>query len=526
MSPPHALLPARQPQAVGTGSTRARLAGVIALVLGWLVGSAPPALAAGFGFEQVVEQAKQLAASGYQDPRSAVPRWLLDISYDQWRDIRFRPEQALWRDAKLPFSVQFFHAGLFYDRSVHINVVSGGEVAEVAFSPDQFDYGRNEFASRVPQDLGYAGFRLHYPIKTASYHDEVIVFLGASYFRGVGRDEGFGISARGLAIDTALYSGEEFPWFREFWLERPAPGAKQIVIYALLDSLRAAGAYRFVVHPGKQTRVDVDLKLFRRRAIKKLGIAPLTSMYLRGENDPEEGRDYRPEVHDSDGLLVASRTGEWLWRPLQDPAALSVTSFTLENPVGFGLLQRDRDFDHYQDLEARSEKRPSVWIATKGDWKTGRVELVEIPTRREVNDNVVAYWVPEPLPPVEEPIELAYTMSWYGDDPKRPPGGRVTATRHDAGTSPNAHRFVVDFEGGPLAKLPETAVLRGVVTANGSQADDAILEQQVVYNPVTGGWRLVFQIVTGRTDPVELRAFLQQGEGALTETWSYVLRTE
>jgi glucans biosynthesis protein len=213
-----------------------------------------------FGFDDVAARAMQLATHAYEDPSGRVPRWLLDIRYDEWRDIRFRPERALWRDRGLPFTVQFFHAGLFYDRTIELHTVTPKGVAPVRFSPDQFDYGKNEFGGRVPQDLGYAGFRLHYPIKTRAYQDEVIVFLGASYFRAVGRDQGFGLSARGLAIDTALPSGEEFPWFREYWLVEPTLKSEQITLYALLDSPSATGAYRFVISPGVQTRVDVTLR--------------------------------------------------------------------------------------------------------------------------------------------------------------------------------------------------------------------------------------------------------------------------
>jgi len=494
------------------------------LLAGAGVSSSGHARAAEFGFPQVVERARELARRPFVEPRSRVPKWLLEISYDQWRDVRFRPAEALWSQAKLPFTVQLFHPGLFYDRAVRLNSVDGGRVEAVKFSPSRFDYGRNEFASRVPQDLGYAGFRVHYPIKTPAYQDEVIVFLGASYFRAVGRDQGFGISARGLAIDTALPSGEEFPWFREFWLVKPAPKARELTVYALLDSQSLAGAYRFAIHPGEQTRVDVELRLFRRAEVKKLGIAPLTSMFLRGEAPAGVPGDYRPEVHDSDGLLLASGTGEWLWRPVVNPRTLSVTSFTLDDPRGFGLIQRDRAFDHYQDLEARPDLRPSVWIEPQGAWGAGRVELVEIPSHNDANDNVVAYWVPDTRPPPSETLVYAYSMAWYGDDPKRPPGARVAATRIDRGTLEDADRFVIDFEGGKLASLPPDTVLRGVVTAGGTEDAGAILEQQALRNPVTGGWRLVFQVRHPGDRPLDLRAFLQRDAEALSETWAYLLR--
>lgn len=498
----------------------------LALCVGAVAASrAQPARA--FDLEDVAKQAQHLAAQPYQDPSGKVPQWLLDLAYDQYRDIRFRPEKALWRDRKLPFSIQFFHPGSYYDRAVRINEVTPSGVVPVSFSPDQFDYGKNEFGSRVPQNLGYAGFRVHYPIKTPTYQDEVVVFLGASYFRAVGRDEGYGLSARGIAIDTALPSGEEFPWFREFWLVRPRASARELTLFALLDSPSATGAFRFVVAPGVQTRTDVEMRLFPRKAIRKLGIAPLTSMFLRGENSIIKGpHDYRPEVHDSDGLLIAANSGEWLWRPLENPSELNVASFELTSPRGFGLLQRDRNFDHYQDIEARPDLRPSAWIEPKGEWGAGRVELVEIPTRDDTNDNIVSYWVPEAAASPESPISATYSVFWYGVDSTRPPGGWTEATRRDTGGQAGARRLLVDFEGDALGKLAADAVVEGVVTVVDTEAEPKpaeVLEQQVIYNPVTHGRRLVFQVKPPDDGPVELRAFLRHGDDVITETWSYLM---
>src|SRR5262249_38918196 len=258
----------------------------------------------------------------------------------------------------------------------------------------QFDYGHTDFASRVPQKLGYAGFRVHAPIKTPKYFDEVIVFLGASYFRAVGKDQAFGLSARGLAIDTAAPKGEEFPSFEEFWLVTPAAKAKELEIYALLDSVSLTGAYHLVVQPGEQTAVHVEARLFLRRAVEKIGMAPLTSMFFHGENTRREFDDFRPEAHDSDGLLVHHGNDEWLWRPLDNPRTVDVRGFHAMSLKGFGLIQRDRDFGSYQDLETRYETRANGWVVPNGDWGSGRVELVEIPAKTDTNDNIVAYWVP------------------------------------------------------------------------------------------------------------------------------------
>jgi glucans biosynthesis protein len=350
----------------------------------------------------------------------------------------------------------------------------------------------------------------------------VIVFLGASYFRAVGRDLVYGLSARGVAVDTATPSGEEVPHFREFWVERPAAGAKSAVVYALLDSRRLTGAFRFVLTPGVETTVGIESRLFFREPVGKLGVAPLTSMFFHGENTMLPVNDFRPEVHDSDGLLLESSTGEWLWRPLDNRQRLQVSSFDLPDPKGFGLIQRDRDFDHYQDLEARPDLRPSAWVQPAGPWGRGRVELVEIPTDEDINDNIVAYWVPEqPMGP-GAPATYAYTLTFYSDDPGRPPGGRVLATRVDR--SDDTYRCVVDFVGKELEALPPETVLQGVVTIGaGTGQEGELVEQRVEKNPVTGGFRLVFRVRPSRRDPLPLRAFLQQGPGALTETWSYLL---
>ncbi len=494
----------------------------------WLAGLSlaclPSAAAAAgvFDFDDVIDRAKQLAARRFEEPER-IPQWLLDISYDQWRDIRFKPEKSLWRDRNLPFEVQFFHAGVFYDRTVAINEIDASGVRAIPFSPSNFNYGKNEFASRVPQDLGYGGFRIHYPIKKADYRDEVIVFLGATYFRAVGRDHVFGTSARALSVDTALPSGEEFPFFRKFWLVRPTRTATDLMIYAIADSPSLTGAYRFAVIPGAQTVVQVDVRIFLRKPVKKLGIAPATSMFFFGEEALARFDDFRPEVHDSDGVLLNLASGEWLWRPLVNPNDLLVNAFKADDPKGFGLLQRDRNFDHYQDLETRQDLRPSVWITPQGSWGRGFLEVVEIPTRADYNDNVVTYWVPEDLPPPGQPVSLSYKMFWFTDDTARPPGGRTVATRRQTVVERGVHRFVVDFEGGELAQLGADTVLRAYVTVASGEGSAEIVEQQAYKNSVTGGWRLAFQVRPLGNDPVELRAFLDLAGEALTETWTYTL---
>ena len=482
--------------------------------------------AAAFEFADVSAKAQALAKEPFQDPKGRVPEWLLEISYDQWRDIRFRANKALWGDVKRsPFQVQFFHPDSFtIDRWPSIMSTTRATSIRFPSTPANFDYGRNDFASRVPQDLGYAGFpgprsnkkRRTTTTKSSCSSAQPITAPSA-------RTKSSASPARGLAIDTALPSGEEFPYFREFWLMTPAAKAKDLTVYALLDSPSLAGAYQFVIRPGERAAVEVEGRIFMRREVHKLGIGPLTSMFFHGENTSRQVEDFRPEVHDSDGLLLHFDTGEWLWRPLDNPRTLNVNGFRMQNPRGFGFVQRDRDFDHYQDLETRAERRPSAWLVPKENWGDGRVELVEIPTKSDTNDNVVTYWVPDAQTKADGSMGFAYTLYWYGDDPTPATGGRVIATRRDRGNKPDVHRFVVEFAGPALEALPADTVLRGVVTVASGKGAAEIIDQHVVKNPVTGSWRLTFQLLPKQNEPIELRAFLDRGGETLTETWAYVI---
>jgi len=471
-----------------------------------------------FQFDDVAALAKKIAAEPFR-PLPSVPEFLTAISYDDYRDIRFDIERSWWRNGG-NFQVQFIHPGLYYGHAIKVNAIEGGEVRAAVFSPQLFSYGRNSFADKIPADLGFAGFRIAYPFYRGNEFNHVIVFAGASYFRAVAKGQVFGLSARGLAIDTGLPSGEEFPDFREFWLVRPARGAREMTLYALLDSPSVAGAYSFIVQPGERTVVKVRARLYLRKTVKELGLAPLTSMFLYGEERPRPRDDWRPEVHDSDGLLIHSESGEWLWRPLDNPEKLRASYFELDNPRGFGLLQRDRDFVNYQDLETRHELRPNAWITPVGNWGKGQVKLVEIPSRKETNDNIVTYWLPRTLPPVGQPFEVAYQLSLQSDDPLGATSGRAMASRTGAGDREEWRRFIVDFDGQKLRSLSHSAPVKAIVSVG---PGGKLVQQSVIRNSVTGGWRLSFQIEPPKGNPLELRAFLQSGKDTLTETWGYRL---
>ncbi|MBS7457055.1 glucan biosynthesis protein G [Coralloluteibacterium stylophorae] len=503
---------------------RVRAVAHLLIALAVCAGAAGPAAA--FGLQDVTERARELAAEPYAAPEATISDALAGLDYDQLRDIRYRPESMLWRATGLPFEVAFFHAGSQYRAPIRINEVSASGVREIRYAPSLFDYGRNRLAPEALEGAGFSGFRVHAAMNTPDYKDEVFSFLGATYFRGIGRDQRYGLSARGLALDTAEPSGEEFPQFREFWLEHPARESEAITVYALMDSRRVTGAYRFVVRPGASTVMEVSARLFLREPVRVLGIAPLTSMFFFGDNQPPPREDYRPAVHDSEGLSVHAGSDEWLWRPLVDPVHLQVSSFSTTNPRGFGLMQRDRAFSHYQDLEARYELRPSAWVEPRGDWGEGVVRLVEIPSPDETNDNVVVFWMPRALPDAgaEEPLALDYSISWQMQEEARPPDAWVLQTRRGTGYGPvgeNEHAFTVDFVGPALEPLDAEAHVSADLWTNDN---GQIVAQNVYRNEVTGGWRLHLRVRhLDLARPVEMRGLLRLDGEQVSETWSYLL---
>jgi len=485
-----------------------------------LVFAAPSFAAAPFGLKDVDALAKQRAADSFKDPGSNLPGPLKNLDHDRYEGIHFKRDVALWNKTKSPFALEFFHQGWAFDHAVAMHEIMPSGVRDLVFDPQQFDYAAAKLDPATAQGLGYAGFRAETALNLPAYRDEFISFLGASYFRALGKGQLYGISARGLAIDTAQASGEEFPRFVEFWVERPKANAQQLVVYGLLDSPRATGAYRFAITPGIETIVEVNAHIYLRDKIDKLGLAPLTSMFFHGPNErPVEG-DFRPQVHDSDGLSIQSASGEWIWRPLLNPKRLLVTSFAQTDPRGFGLMQRARDFARYEDLHTRYDLHPSAWVEPLGSWGKGRVELVMIPAPDETNDNIVAYWVPDQLPPAQQPIDLSYRVHWQKDIETQPSLARVVQTRRGKSYTRNPDNsigFVIDFVG-PLGTPGAD-----VDAAASADANAQILEQSVQPNANGDGWRLTLRL--HRVDdakPVELRAFLRSGE-TVSETWSYAL---
>ena len=470
-----------------------------------------------FNLDDVAVKAKELAGQKFEAPRSNLPTEFREMKFADYQKIRFREDKAEWAADKTPFKLSFYHQGMHFDTPVKINEVTATTVEEIKYDSARFDFGDLKFDPRSTEKLGYAGFRVLYPINKDDKQDEIMTMLGASYFRVIGKGQVYGLSARGMAIDTASPSGEEFPRFKEFWIEKPGADDNHLVIFALLDSPRATGAYQLTLRPGTNTLVDVKSRMFLRDKVNKLGVAPLTSMFLFGANQPSRVPNYRRELHDSSGLSIQAANGEWVWRPLNNPRHLAVSSFSVENPRGFGLLQRGRDFSQYEDLDDRYDKRPSAWIEPKGDWGKGTVELVEIPTADETNDNIVAFWKPETLAAPGEPMEFNYRIHWTMQENAihSPDLGYVKQTQRSIGDVRQSNlvrqpdgslAFLVDFVGPVLAALPEDKTIRSQVTTDDNVE---LVENNLRYNPVTKGYRLTLRVkVKDNNKPTEMRAYL------------------
>jgi len=485
----------------------------------WCFGTGLSTAQASEFFDKLIDRARHSATQAYTK-EAPIPD-TAKLGYDAYRGIRFRPESILWRDSG-QFHVEFFPTGFLYQTPVKMYVIRRnatsdvpGEAMALSPSPDMFDFG----TGTPPANVGFAGFKITNPLNGQKF-DEIVSFLGASYFRPIGKGQAYGASARGLAIDTAQPRSEEFPEFREFWLVEPAAGDTSVTIYALLESPGASGAYAFTVIPGKRTTVDVDARLFMRHGVSMLGIAPLTSMFLSGKSGPWRD-DFRPEVHDSDGLALLTGEGERIWRPLRNPGSLQVSSFVDNNPRGFGLLQRERRFDRYQDGVANYETRPSLWVEPKGDWGEGEVRLVEIPTPSEYHDNIVAFWVSRW--PVEKgaALEYRYRLSALSDEAALAPEARVVATRQaPVDGNGKARRLVVEFEGDTLAQLPEQRLIESNVDVSGGK----LLRAEVDRASGSTNRRLFIDVEPESRRVAEIRAFLTLDGKRLSETFSIQLR--
>lgn len=478
-----------------------------------------------FSFDKLRDRAKMLAETPYVPPVPPAHGIISKIDFDTIQKIKFRANRALWAEGSGAYPVRLFHLNEYNTLPVRINELASGMAREVLYSTDDFDYGDTGLRRTLPADLGYSGFRV---MDARDKETDWLAFQGASYFRCCGEEEQYGASARGIAIDTAMPHPEEFPRFTEFWLTEPETGNALITVYALLDGPSVTGAYRFDCRNERGAVMDVTAELFARNDVARLGLAPLTSMYWYGANDKRTATDWRPEIHDSDGLAMWTGNGERIWRPLYNPESVRTNSFLDTNPKGFGLMQRQRDFAAYQDDGAFYNRRPSIWVEPVGDWGEGAVQLVEIPTIDEIHDNIVAYWQPKKPVRRGDRLSFSYRLYWRNDEPNPPTDlGRVVATRTGAAGVPgrpspddaSKRKVVIDFEGGPLTAMAQRFDVTPDVTISRGTVDNAYVIKVVG----TNRWRALFDVHMTGNDPIDLRCYLRLDNETLTETWLYQL---
>ncbi|WP_404406124.1 glucan biosynthesis protein [Pelagibacterium halotolerans] len=481
-----------------------------------------------FSFDILTETMRRRAGEPFSSAAIELPPFMAEMDYDAYRHIHFRPDHARWSGQDSAFRVHAFHLGWLYNEPVRLYVVADGQAIPFGFTTADFDY-RGALADSVADDAelpGVAGFRLNYPLNRPDLFDEVIAFVGASYFRALGRGNFYGLSARGLAINTGLSASEEFPRFSAFYLEKPLPGARNVVVNAALESQSATGALRFDIRPGTETVIDVTARFFFRKDVEQIGIAPMTSMFLYAENNRSYFDDFRPQVHDSNGLQILRSDGDVLWRALNNPPRLASSYFAETNPRAFGLFQRDRSFAEFQDAGAHYERRPSLLIEPVGDWGEGNIRLVEIPSDMEINDNIVAFWVPAQQAKAGDEREYSYRMRWGNLDPDPAADlAYVLETRTGHGgvagveNEPDLRKFVVDFKGGKLGRLPadiETPPEPVVSIAGGEIVHTALFKIDGI-----DVWRLAIDVRFAGEETIELVAHVAGFNQRLTETWLY-----
>jgi glucans biosynthesis protein len=502
---------------------REALGSMTIAALAGLLGLAPAALAAiryheakPFSFDDLTARAKALAGKPFRAEPTKAEAILDRIDFEQHIDIGYRDDATLFAGQRFP--VRLFHPGKFFKEPVHISVVSGDSAREIVYSADLFTFGqKSAFAKDLPDDIGFAGFRVMNPTLRGDW----LAYLGASYFRTAGDQHQYGLSARGIAIDTATEKAEEFPRFTHFYLD---PRPDMFVVYALMDGPSIAGAYRFEWRDEPAMVGTIEARLFPRTDIGRLGVAPLTSMYWYSETHRQQGPDWRPEVHDSDGLSIWTGAGERIWRPLNNPPRVMTSTFSDASPKGFGLLQRDRRFYSYEDDGVFYEKRPSVWVEPLGDWGKGAVQLVEIPTDVEIHDNIVAYWTPAAPVKRGDALTYAYRLHWAGPEPFPPAAARVVGTFSGRGGRPaeqgkaGFEKYVIDLEGGGIEQYETADGLMPSIEASRGVVEDAY----AIRVDGTKRWRMVFDIKAEGPEPVDIRAYLKAPDGrALSETWLY-----
>jgi len=486
-----------------------------------------------FDFDALQSHAKQLAGRGYVDTKQVLPGPLANMTPQQFNAIQYDAGHSLWNDVKGQLDVQFFHVGMGFKTPVRMYSVDPQtkQSREVHFRPELFNYNNSGIDhSKLKGDLGFAGFKL-FKAPEIAQHD-ILSFLGASYFRAVDKTKQYGLSARGLAIDTYAKRKEEFPDFTKFWFETPSKDATRFVVYALLDSPSATGAYRFDIDcQAEQVVMAIDAHINARVDIEQLGVSAMTSMFSCGTHERRMCDTIHPEIHDSDRLAMWRGNGEWICRPLNNPATLQFNAFADKDPKGFGLVQTDHEFSSYQDTVDWYSRRPSLWVEPTTPWGEGSVNLMEIPTTGETLDNIVAFWTPKTPVTAGTSLHYGYKLYWSALPPVSTPLAQVNATRSGMGGfiegwAPGEHypevwarRFAVDFVGGGLERFPEGTGIEPVVTVSAGKVKDF----NVLVIPDIKGYRITFDWYpdSDSVAPVEMRLFIRTADRTLSETWLY-----
>jgi len=466
-------------------------------------------------FDQNAVQAlaKALSKEPFKPRPDDLPPVLRNLNYDQYAAIRERPGTAIWANGNSGFAVEPLPRGFIFSTPVELNLVEDGQSRRVIFDATLFDAGELKFPSNLGE-LGFSGFRVLAHREEDAH--EVAIFQGASFFRAVAPGQTLGTMARAISIKTADPRGEEFPAIRTVWIERPTVAANALVIHALIDSESLTGAYRFTLRPGEATIIDTECILFARAGVDNLGLATMSATHISGPVDERRNYDLRPSISEVCGLQMLTGQGEWLWRPVANRDTLQVSAFADENPRGFGFLQRDRNFDHYQDDEQRFETRPSLWIEPIGEWSQGAVQLVEIPSDSEANDNIIAFWKPkQPLPPGSESF-FAYRQFWCWNPPEQPPLAIAVQSRSGRGSSPKRRRFIVEFFGEILSQ-PRTAAMKPNLTL--SQGSISLL--RTFTSADKKSCRVLFELDLPSQDYAEMRLVLEAAGAPISETWLY-----
>lgn len=477
-----------------------------------------------FSYDRLDAEARELALKPYEAPQIARPDILEAIDYDAYQKLNYRPELSLALDKEKKLPAQLFHLGRYFKEPVRIYLLEGNAAREVLYSPSLFEMPADHVAHGLPDNAGFAGYRIMSP----SLKNDWLAALGASYFRTSGPFDQYGLSARGLAIDTGLPTPEEFPRFSRYYLSLGEGGA--LVVHGLLESPSVAGAYKMVMVRSTDQRgvhrivSEIEARLYARKDVKRLGVSPFSSMFWYGKHSPVKGADWRPQIHDSDGLAILTGVGERIWRPLNNPTWVTTSTFSDRDIRGFGLLQRDRDFTHYLDDGVFYERRPSVWVEPLDAWGEGALHLLEIPTGDEIHDNIALYWNPaEPFKAGDRRV-FRYRLTWLDDIAFPESLAQAMSTYRGLGGIPGQPRpkgvtkYVIDWHGPVFRGLDRSSGVEALISASRGQIGN------VECHPVETqpeSWRTLFDLTVEGREPVDLRSCLRRNDTAISETWLF-----